>query len=369
MKVNKGTYFEHVDLISGSDTWKDFRKDKMGATDLSLSVTVNVKSAVKTKVSDNFGGNRFTLWGQYREPIIREYLNDYLDISTSSTVISHLNNEKIIASLDGIDDIKKYILEIKTTKYLLMGNNENQLIMLQDYIKKWAQQISHQYYILNDSEYKVLLAIECYQDNSDFATSFKPLELLVFECNINNGCFNVQLKHRFEIDETHDNNGYYPEVISTNLIEKPFNEINKNYSVMLKEVWNEICQEFLDLLSQRTNSSEQINEIDELLASYSNYTNMINEFQEKCDEIKLQLQKKFLSEHKKTYFSKVGSIEVKIRKTPVTEKKLVDLLNNQGVLLNSLNESYYERKLNIKKVLEDFKIEQPVTETFNIETF
>jgi hypothetical protein len=215
----------------------------------------------------------------------------------------------------------------------------------------------------------VLLAIECYQDNSDFATSFKPLELLVFECNINNGCFNVQLKHRFEIDETHDNNGYYPEVISTNLIEKPFNEINKNYSVMLKEVWNEICQEFLDLLSQRTNSSEQINEIDELLASYSNYTNMINEFQEKCDEIKLQLQKKFLSEHKKTYFSKVGSIEVKIRKTPVTEKKLVDLLNNQGVLLNSLNESYYERKLNIKKVLEDFKIEQPVTETFNIETF
>lgn len=111
-----------ISLEQGSQAWLDYRKSKIMATDTPIILGSN---PWKTKLElweeklsfrPPVEMNDAMLRGQKLEPEARELANKEINIEFSPCVIESDNEHWLAASLDGISNCGKYILEIKCPK-------------------------------------------------------------------------------------------------------------------------------------------------------------------------------------------------------------------------------------------------------------
>jgi len=113
-----------LDLVQGSAEWHQFRKNKIGASMIPAICGVNpyqsrnqlLKEFVtgETKAINDFTQRIFSE-GHEWESVVLERINSDLENKYIPTVIQYDQDSLFFASLDGLHEITKMILEIKST--------------------------------------------------------------------------------------------------------------------------------------------------------------------------------------------------------------------------------------------------------------
>lgn len=107
-------------LIQRSDEWLQLRKSYIGASDMPVIMGDSPwatpfqlwqeKVGIKGKREENWGMKL----GNEREPIARAQFEEETEIKMTPTVVFDPSTDYFMASLDGMSDCKKFILEIKS---------------------------------------------------------------------------------------------------------------------------------------------------------------------------------------------------------------------------------------------------------------
>ena len=117
-------FYKHIALEQGSDEWLNFRKGKIGGSEIPTIMGVNpyVKfndylqekiTGVSSEVSDYT--KKIFAEGHEWEEKVRQNLNDGSNWFFKPAVLQSSLNENFFVSLDGIDEDLKLVLEIKST--------------------------------------------------------------------------------------------------------------------------------------------------------------------------------------------------------------------------------------------------------------
>lgn len=108
-----------VDLEQGSQQWLDFRKTRLGASDIPIIMGESPwctpyqlwcqKLDLVPSQSENFAMSE----GKRMEPVIRQMIVDLIGEPLTPLVAVSLNNDRILASVDAITETHKRMYEIK----------------------------------------------------------------------------------------------------------------------------------------------------------------------------------------------------------------------------------------------------------------
>jgi predicted phage-related endonuclease len=147
-----------INLAQNRLEWLGFRRNRLGASDfcqfidrsirhtdntLVLMNKINQVAQDKTKTQRD---NSFMQWGRWREPFIRDIINNDHSLTLGEDCqplfVQSKVNLDIIASLDGFSSFFNIIFEIKTTSISCP-------IKYSKLIYKYLFQVIHQYYIVN----------------------------------------------------------------------------------------------------------------------------------------------------------------------------------------------------------------------------
>jgi putative phage-type endonuclease len=108
-----------INLPQGSPEWKEFRRDKIGASDASVCMGVNpYKNTEKLWYEKVLGKDPFVTeamkYGSETESIVRKMVNERMKTEYVPVVMQSTSHDFMIASLDGYDKKSIYpIIEIK----------------------------------------------------------------------------------------------------------------------------------------------------------------------------------------------------------------------------------------------------------------
>lgn len=135
-----------IDLEQGSQTWLDYRKSKIMATDSPIILGSNPwKTKLelweeKLRLRPPVEMNQAMREGQLREPIARQLVIDMLGINFIPIVYESDTHSWLASSLDGISTCGEYMLELKCpTKEKLHNQALNGEIP-----EYYADQVQHQ---------------------------------------------------------------------------------------------------------------------------------------------------------------------------------------------------------------------------------
>ena len=108
-----------ISLAQGSQEWLDWRKTRITATDASVIMGVNPFKNVSTLWKEKLDivaaptANERMLRGQELEPVARQLFIEETGIDVEPLVVESDEFYWMGASLDGINDTRKIIIEIK----------------------------------------------------------------------------------------------------------------------------------------------------------------------------------------------------------------------------------------------------------------
>ncbi|CUU67797.1 putative phage-type endonuclease [Campylobacter hyointestinalis subsp. hyointestinalis] len=154
-----------IDLKQGSREWLEFRKTKFNASEtpdvLGIGFNKPYKLALIKSGDELVYKNYAMKLGNENEPKIREYLNEKYNLNLKPVVMLSDEDDRFLASLDGVDFDKKVFCEIKFSKSEF------------ECVKEWGQpsekyyyQIQHQFYATNLE--KCIFAVGSINDNFDY---------------------------------------------------------------------------------------------------------------------------------------------------------------------------------------------------------
>lgn len=102
--------------------WHSFRANGIGASDAGTILGLNPYNGIMdlwasktgaTEISTSTYGLEAMIHGKLTEPLAREVLSQAIGINFNPACAAHSNHNWLRASLDGISEDKKYLLEIK----------------------------------------------------------------------------------------------------------------------------------------------------------------------------------------------------------------------------------------------------------------
>lgn len=123
--MNSLVKYNVVNLEQDSDAWREFRKDKIGASD--IPAVLNLRDSYQSRdelLNEKITGVQIEhdswtkaamQFGKDKEPMIRQFLIDKLGTELKPIVIQSTENPKFMASLDGLSEDGTHLVEIKTT--------------------------------------------------------------------------------------------------------------------------------------------------------------------------------------------------------------------------------------------------------------
>lgn len=154
-----------IDLKQGSREWLEFRKRKFNASETPDVLGVGFNKPYKLaliKSGDEVVYKNYAMeLGNENEPTIREHLNKKYKLNLKPVVMLSDEDDRFLASLDGVDFEKNVFCEIKFSKSEF------------ECVKEWEQpsekyyyQIQHQFYVTGLS--KCIFAVGRVNDNFDY---------------------------------------------------------------------------------------------------------------------------------------------------------------------------------------------------------
>ena len=332
------------DLTPNTPEWKEFRSTRIGASDFGEYITRSKIAPLAKKFSDDDTVNRFSWIGHNAEPRIREMLSDKCDIHADAVIITASFNDRIMASLDGLDDINKVQVETKTSCLSGADFEEN--------MKYYCNQMAHQYYTINDPEYKSYLCVEKYIDNGTSEPQFYS-STIYFATFENDTCYLTIIK-QFLI-----NNNEYTEV------EIEENQEPATYQILNFEQWLRVCEDFIADIDRHAEyfADETNNKMIELmLMSYKDIEAKIDFYEQKKKFFRDKIAEIMQSSDLKVYAGMYGKIANSERKQPLTEKFVKEQIEAKGI---DIEEAYYSA-FDYKKWAKDHKLEQPTSSLLTI---
>lgn len=102
-----------------TENWKEWRKDKIGASDVPIIMGVSPYSTPlqlwkrKLGFTPELSQHQGMRMGHEMESTIRGLANSHLDSHFETMTVQHPKHEWAIASLDGVSDDKRFVIEIK----------------------------------------------------------------------------------------------------------------------------------------------------------------------------------------------------------------------------------------------------------------
>ena len=176
-------------LEQNTNEWLEYRKNKIGASDAPIVMGISPwKTPYKLwreKLSLDMD-NIETSWmsrGKDLEPIARKCFENQIGIKVNPEIMIHQSREWMMASLDGISEDKKTIVEIKCP-----GPNDHQIALNGKIPEKYWPQLQHQlevceldygYYFSFDGEKGHIIKV--YRDDS-FIKNMILKEAEFWEC-------------------------------------------------------------------------------------------------------------------------------------------------------------------------------------------
>ncbi len=179
-------------LVQQSEEWLNFRKSKIGASDAPIIMGVSPwktahelwmeKMSCENTVISNSSMER----GIELEPIARDLFENLLSVKVEPRVKIHPKYEWMIASLDGIDDDQKIMVEIKCP-----NKRDHKLAEEGKIPDKYYPQLQHQlevcqldmgYYFSFNGKNTALVKI---YRNDEYIKLLIREELKFYECMIN----------------------------------------------------------------------------------------------------------------------------------------------------------------------------------------
>lgn len=183
-----------VDLVQGSDAWLEYRRMRIMATDSSIILRLNPwctplelywqKMQLIPAIEQNSAMKR----GSDLEPVARQIFMDEFDIPMTPCVVESDEYFWAAASLDGLSNCHKYVLEIKCPNF------DTHRFAVQGSIKPYYMaQIQHQLFVTRsekafywsyhpDAEIKTAM-IEVYPD-LEYIDKMIDLEREFYEYNL-----------------------------------------------------------------------------------------------------------------------------------------------------------------------------------------
>lgn len=154
-----------IDLKQGSREWLEFRKTKFNASEtpdvLGIGFNKPYKLALIKSGDELVYKNYAMKLGNENEPKIRDFLNAKYELNLKPVVMLSDDDDRFLASLDGVDFEKNVFCEIKFSAKEF------------ECVKEWEQpsekyyyQIQHQFYVTGLS--KCIFAVGRVNDNFDY---------------------------------------------------------------------------------------------------------------------------------------------------------------------------------------------------------
>lgn len=180
-----------IHVEQGSSEWLSWRKTVITATDCPAILGSSPWSTAykcwqkKLDLIEEQPTNYAMERGKGLEPFIRERFMDKFRINMTPVVVESSEYDFLGASLDGLSDCGKYVLEIKTGGYKLYKMAQEGIIP-----QYYLDQIQHQllvtkaekaFYMLGGEDEDKDIVIEVYSD-PDFATKFMPRAKEFLKC-------------------------------------------------------------------------------------------------------------------------------------------------------------------------------------------
>lgn len=141
-----------IDLVQGSDSWKEFRREKIGASDAPIIMGVGYKSVTDLYEEKVNGKDPFVSGAMRRgsemEILARKWAENLLGEELKPVVYQHAFHDWMIASFDGVNEDRSCAIEIKCP-----GERMHKLVKETNEIPdmyKW--QMYHQMEVLNLKE-------------------------------------------------------------------------------------------------------------------------------------------------------------------------------------------------------------------------
>lgn len=137
-----------LDLKQGSREWLEFRKRKFNASEtpdvLGIGFNKPYKLALIKSGDEVVYKNYAMKLGNENEPKIREYLNEKYELNLKPVVMLSDEDDRFLASLDGVDFEKNVFCEIK------FSTKESEYVKKHGKpTEKYYYQIQHQFYVTN----------------------------------------------------------------------------------------------------------------------------------------------------------------------------------------------------------------------------
>lgn len=154
-----------IDLKQGSREWLEFRKTKFNASEtpdvLGIGFNKPYKLALIKSGDELVYKNYAMKLGNENEPTIRDFLNAKYELNLKPVVMLSDEDDRFLASLDGVDFEKNVFCEIKFSKSEFECVKEWGLPT-----EKYYYQIQHQFYVTGLS--KCIFAVGAINENFEY---------------------------------------------------------------------------------------------------------------------------------------------------------------------------------------------------------
>ncbi|RAZ49186.1 lambda-exonuclease family protein [Campylobacter hyointestinalis] len=154
-----------IDLKQGSREWLEFRKTKFNASEtpdvLGIGFNKPYKLALIKSGDELVYKNYAMKAGIENEPKIRDFLNAKYELNLKPVVMLSDEDDRFLASLDGVDFEKNVFCEIK------FSTKESEYVKKHGKpTKKYYYQIQHQFYVTNLE--KCIFAVGAINENFEY---------------------------------------------------------------------------------------------------------------------------------------------------------------------------------------------------------
>lgn len=347
-------------LTQNTPEWHQYRNTRYGASDHAAAMQGGQTSIIKDKIFPKSNSdNQYSAWGQMREPVIRECLGDHCKIFTGAMVVESEKNPRVYASFDCFCDLIKKTVEIKTCKF--QGEK----------FQEWSNQMSHQHYVINDSEYEPYLAVERYitkkiedkngkiKEIPDKAVELNVYQAALIQIDESNAKIFFKKIAQFSINE---HTGEYKRLAEDQMTDTTV----EFYNIKSQNAWNKQCDEFLfeldNAIYQNNGHSEEHGNLNGQLAKYKTITAQIEELKLHQEGIKEAIIKNMNNQDLCVYKSPSGvSVTISERKKPMTETFIKSKID-----VSTLTQEFYKSVLDIEKIVKVYEIEPEHTQTVTI---
>lgn len=176
-------------LVQGSEAWKQWRRNKIGSSDAAVLMGVGFITPHQLWLEKTYGlekeKNTAMMRGTLLEPIAREWFIKETGIVVEPNVFIHKEFDFAIASVDGVNEDQKILVEIKCP-----GAKVHAMALNGKVPEYYYPQLQHQlavlgydraYYVSFDGENGVI--IEVMRDN-DYIEKLMKIEQDFYQCMI-----------------------------------------------------------------------------------------------------------------------------------------------------------------------------------------